>query len=67
MNTIIRTKTEEGLFFDILDLGKQIEIGHIIYFKGDSSRIKEINYLNEPLIVLDGDKFKIVFREIVLE
>jgi len=67
MNTIIRTKTEEGLFFDILDLGKQIEIDHIIYFEGNSFKIKEINYLNEPLIILDGDKFKIVFREIILD
>jgi len=66
MNTLIRTKNEEGLYFDILDIGKSIEVDHMIYFKGDNFRIKEINYLNEPLIILDGDKFKIVFREVVL-
>ena len=32
MNTIIRTKNEEGLYFDILDIGKSIEVEKIIEY-----------------------------------
>lgn len=66
MNTLVKVKTEEGLSIDIFDLGKGLEVGHIVAHKCGNTIVKEINYFNEPLFILDGDKIKIVFREVIL-